>query len=406
MCYETNLASHNLSFGSLLNDLRKHQYNLSPVPWIRLLANPLPPLIPHINLWSTSLLQKPISWPANAQVVGFTSSPPLAPYVPPPSLERFFTENSKPLLAISLGSMHISNPTTLLSTLSSALEQVHASVVVNRSWEAELETHASVSPDILITDYIPHAWLLPRVAAFIHHGGAGHTAAGLRAGIPMLLIPFLLDQFFWSAKVHELGLGPPALRFWDLTEKRLVQRLELLLSSRYNDACEKMASRIRMEKDGAEFIADVVKRELEGIERKCDIFEDLGAIWKYGKSEIEISGAAAAGLVSNGILRWDDLDLLPKIDWEARWRDTTPQLERILMVGKIFTFSTWSWTSFMPSFSCSSCLKRVGDCRKRLKQPPRCAIQSGEPGLFKRSLTGSSSGRISGSNGPWTSMRN
>lgn len=54
----------------------------------------------------------------------------------------------------------------------------------------------------------PHDWLFPRCAAVIHHGGAGTTAAGLRAGKPTLVCPFFGDQPFWGRRVHELGVGP------------------------------------------------------------------------------------------------------------------------------------------------------------------------------------------------------
>lgn len=55
---------------------------------------------------------------------------------------------------------------------------------------------------------VPHDWLFPRVAAVVHHGGAGTTAAGLRAGKPSVLCPFYGDQAFWARRIHALGAGP------------------------------------------------------------------------------------------------------------------------------------------------------------------------------------------------------
>lgn len=54
----------------------------------------------------------------------------------------------------------------------------------------------------------PHQWLMPRCAAAIHHGGAGTTAASLRAGIPTIILPILLDQYFWADRVAAAGVGP------------------------------------------------------------------------------------------------------------------------------------------------------------------------------------------------------
>jgi UDP:flavonoid glycosyltransferase YjiC (YdhE family) len=66
---------------------------------------------------------------------------------------------------------------------------------------------------VFATEWVPFDWLFPRVAAAVHHGGAGTTAASLRAGVPTVVIPFFLDQFFWGKRVFELGAGPrPVLR--------------------------------------------------------------------------------------------------------------------------------------------------------------------------------------------------
>ena len=64
------------------------------------------------------------------------------------------------------------------------------------------------SNDILYLDAIPHQWLLPRCKMIVHHGGAGTTSAGLRAGIPSIVIPFTADQPFWGRQVHAVGAGP------------------------------------------------------------------------------------------------------------------------------------------------------------------------------------------------------
>jgi sterol 3beta-glucosyltransferase len=57
-------------------------------------------------------------------------------------------------------------------------------------------------------DAVPHDWLFPRMAAVFHHGGAGSTAAGLRAGVPSAAVPFFGDQPYWGALLARLGVGP------------------------------------------------------------------------------------------------------------------------------------------------------------------------------------------------------
>jgi UDP:flavonoid glycosyltransferase YjiC (YdhE family) len=54
----------------------------------------------------------------------------------------------------------------------------------------------------------PFDWLFPKMALVVHHGGAGTTGTGLRAGVPSLIVPFFGDQPFWGWRVRELGVGP------------------------------------------------------------------------------------------------------------------------------------------------------------------------------------------------------
>eukprot|EP00966_Prymnesium_polylepis_P120305 2780197-Prymnesium_polylepis.3 len=63
-------------------------------------------------------------------------------------------------------------------------------------------------PNVYVLGNCPHEWLFPRVAACVHHGGAGTVAASLRAGRPTLVCPFFGDQHMWGAMVHRCGAGP------------------------------------------------------------------------------------------------------------------------------------------------------------------------------------------------------
>ncbi|MGV1009868.1 MAG: glycosyltransferase [Dermatophilaceae bacterium] len=72
---------------------------------------------------------------------------------------------------------------------------------------------------------MPHDWLFARVAAVVHHGGAGTTAAALRAGTPAVVVPFGVDQPFWGARVASLGVGPRPIPVRALTTERLTDAL-------------------------------------------------------------------------------------------------------------------------------------------------------------------------------------
>jgi UDP:flavonoid glycosyltransferase YjiC (YdhE family) len=72
----------------------------------------------------------------------------------------------------------------------------------------------------------PHTWLFPRMAAVVHHGGAGTTAAGLRAGVPSIVVPFFGDQPFWGQRVAALGVGPAPIPRQKLTADALAQAIQ------------------------------------------------------------------------------------------------------------------------------------------------------------------------------------
>ena len=81
-----------------------------------------------------------------------------------------------------------------------------------------------------MVDAVPFSWLFPRVAAVVHHGGAGTTSAGLRAGVPSVVVPFFGDQPFWGQRVADLGVGPEPIPRKKLTAERLAQAIQIAVT--------------------------------------------------------------------------------------------------------------------------------------------------------------------------------
>lgn len=107
-----------------------------------------------------------------------------------------------------------------------ALQRTGQRAVLQRGW-AGLGRLDLPSWTLAIDD-VPHNWLFPRTAAVIHHGGAGTTAAALRAGVPSLALPFTGDQPFWGARAHWLGVGPAPISATALTSEALSEALDAL----------------------------------------------------------------------------------------------------------------------------------------------------------------------------------
>ena len=81
--------------------------------------------------------------------------------------------------------------------------------------------------NVHFVDDVPHAWLFPRMAAVVHHGGAGTTGAGLRAGVPTLITPLAPnDQPAWAERVVKLGVGPRLPGTKALTAEKLAEAIQ------------------------------------------------------------------------------------------------------------------------------------------------------------------------------------
>jgi UDP:flavonoid glycosyltransferase YjiC (YdhE family) len=79
--------------------------------------------------------------------------------------------------------------------------------------------------DLLVVDETPHPLLFPRCAAVVHHGGAGTTHTAARAGVPQVIVPHLLDQYYWAHKLRQLGLAPQSVPKFRLTPDLLAAAL-------------------------------------------------------------------------------------------------------------------------------------------------------------------------------------
>ena len=85
--------------------------------------------------------------------------------------------------------------------------------------------------DIFLLDGAPHDWLFPRMKAIVHHGGAGTTAAGIRAGVPATVVSHMADQPYWGRRLHEIGVGSKLIRRHELTTDTLASAIQEMANS-------------------------------------------------------------------------------------------------------------------------------------------------------------------------------
>jgi sterol 3beta-glucosyltransferase len=117
---------------------------------------------------------------------------------------------------------------------------------------------AGVPDSIHLLKYAPHGWLFPRMAAVIHHGGAGTTAAGLRAGVPGFVAYVGADQPFWGERVHALGAGPKPMPRARLTGPALADAIRQMTTDAAMQArATELGTQIRGEDGRGQAVAAV-----------------------------------------------------------------------------------------------------------------------------------------------------
>jgi UDP:flavonoid glycosyltransferase YjiC (YdhE family) len=182
---------------------------------------------PVLYAFSPHVVPPPADWPAHAAVTGYWFLDEADAWQPPADLVAFLQAGPPPVY-IGFGSMSNSAPGKTLALILDAVRQSGQRAVVAAGWG---RVQADSLPDnVLGVSDVPHAWLFPRVAAVVHHGGAGTTAAGLRAGRPALIVPHMSDQPFWGRRLHALGVALPPVPRHALTARRLAAGLRQLVN--------------------------------------------------------------------------------------------------------------------------------------------------------------------------------
>ena len=165
-----------------------------------------------------------------------------------------FLQSGPPPVYIGFGSMTNSKPEEVADMLLQALARTGLRGVLYEGWGGLKKEQL---PDtVFMTGSVPHTWLFPRMAAVIHHGGVGTTAAGLAAGVPSIITPFFADQPFWGQRVHQLGVGTKPIPRKRLTVDSLAQALDSVLSDEeMRKRAALLGERIRAENGVAQAVA-------------------------------------------------------------------------------------------------------------------------------------------------------
>jgi sterol 3beta-glucosyltransferase len=184
--------------------------------------------VPILYGYSPSVIPKPPDWGDFQQITGYWFLDEARSYEPPVELGTFL-DSGPPPVYVGFGSMVDHEREEMTRLIIEAVRQTGQRAILLGGWS---DLGSVELPDfILRVDSVPHDWLFPRMAAVVHHGGAGTTAAGLRAGVPAVIVPFTVDQPFWGWRVHELGVGPK----WILRKKLTAEKLAAAIDQAVHD---------------------------------------------------------------------------------------------------------------------------------------------------------------------------
>jgi sterol 3beta-glucosyltransferase len=247
--------------GRFLNQWRRERFNLPPLspfkwPYNQLHGQP----VPRLYSFSPILFPKPPDWGEDCHITGywFLDHPP--GWQPPAGLVDFLESGSPPVY-VGFGSLPHRDPRQTIQIVLEALGQSGQRGVIATGWGGLDSGDLSHLPDDVFTlESVPHDWLFPRMAAVVHHGGSGTTGAGLRAGVPSVIVPHAGDQLLWARRVTELGVGPRPVPRQQLIAEQLAAAITRAVTDKdVRTRAAALGERIRAE-DGVARAIGVIER--------------------------------------------------------------------------------------------------------------------------------------------------
>lgn len=212
---------------------------------------------PAVISCSNFVFQRPGDWNENIHQSGYWFVEETSDYTPSKELSDFLSSGEKPVY-IGFGSVfHADQKDTMSKLIIDALAKSNKRGIICGMGKIH-----NLPESVISIDSIPHSWLFERVSAVCHHGGAGTTAAGFKAGVPSIIIPFANDQFAWAHRAYDLGVGSKPIPVKTLTSDNLAAAIEYALQDNIKIKAKILAKNIATE-NGALDCAKVIIASLE-----------------------------------------------------------------------------------------------------------------------------------------------
>lgn len=258
MSYGMFLGLLTAPFHRTINHWRKETLGLPPR---RLLASELylrgrP--VQTLVCCSAHVVPPPADWGASNVVTGYWFLDGSQDWRPPHHLTEFL-ENGPPPVYVGFGSLGGWASDRVITAALGALERTGRRGVFATGGG---RIPSNVPDDVCVIDSAPHDRLFPNMAGVVHHGGAGTTAEGLRAGKPTLICPTSInDQAFWGRRVFEAGVGPRPVPQGRLTVEGLARAIRTLVTDAgMRRRAEELGEKIRAEQGVAQAVGVIEEK--------------------------------------------------------------------------------------------------------------------------------------------------
>ncbi|QIW97749.1 hypothetical protein AMS68_003267 [Peltaster fructicola] len=321
----TNYLSYSLvemmtwqGLGDVINSFRSATLALDEITtWSHQILGRLK--IPHTYCWSPALIPKPSDWRRHINIAGFYFLDTSTAYTPEADLKAFLDDGPPPVY-IGFGSIVLDDPNAMTQLIFNAVRRSGQRALVSKGWGGMGADELGRPRDVFMLGNCPHDWLFQRVSCVVHHGGAGTTAAGIRAGRPTAIVPFFGDQPFWGAMVAKAGAGPEPIPHKQLTSQNLAAAIDFCLQPQSQERAQELADSLASEK-GSDRGAQLFHQFLGTDDLRCSLAPSRTAVWRYKKTKIHLCALAACTLANAGILDFKDLKLFRPREYET---DTGP----------------------------------------------------------------------------------
>lgn len=179
-------------------------------------------------------------------------------------LAEFLAAGEKPII-LTFGSMVPRDPAGTMKLLIEALEGAGKRTLIQRGWRSLGLDAKSLPPYIRLMGHAPHGWLFNQASLIIHHGGVGTTAACLRAGVPSIVVPWMIDQPAWGQLTLRHGTTSAVIPERELSAESLSSAIRQTFNAygRYQERAQTVATMIQSE-EGAKSAASSIENVIDG----------------------------------------------------------------------------------------------------------------------------------------------